>query len=75
MLNPPTLIASRRKKVATNGFKWMEHQLGLDINKIDLKNLCELPKPILQQVEAIMENYQGDGVKKLLETELMLQDG
>ena len=50
--NPPTLISSRRNKVATNGFERLEHQLGLDINKIDLENLCELPKPILQQVEA-----------------------
>ena len=52
----------------------MEKLLGLDINKVDFENLCELPEATIQQVDAIMEENIGDRIDELINNELVMEE-
>ena len=52
----------------------MEKLLSLDIRKVDLENLCELPEPVIQPLEAIMEQDSCDGVDEQIENEACLEE-
>ena len=46
----------------------------MDIRKVDLEKLCELPEPVIQPLEAIMEQDRGDGVDEQIENEACLEE-
>ena len=52
----------------------MEKLLSLDIRKVDLEKLCEVPEPVIQPLEAIMEQDRGDGVDEKIKNEACLEE-
>ena len=64
------ITSFKEGKICHPGLTRLEHLLSLDIHKVDLENLCELSEAIIQQIDEIMSNDQGDGADELLENEL-----
>ena len=49
-------------KVCAKELEILENLLKLNINQVDLENLCQMDPNSFQQVERIMEEQMGDGL-------------
>ena len=61
-------------KVCADGLERLNNLLKLDMNQVDLENLCQMDPNSFQQVEEIMEGKVGDGLDELLENELLVDE-